>query len=168
MDVHILNNLDLSDWDCQAKIRNNIYIDYYNFYLDVGLLGSRSLARGDATGEYRESKEKARPMKYQDTACEQCGKIMSYNKWREKHPKANNWRLKRFCSFKCWKKHSQKNYRECINCNNMFLVRFRKQKCCSKDCALEYTWISQLAKRVGLTYQELREELIKIANRKQG
>lgn len=112
-------------------------------------------------------------------ACVHCGKMMDYDEWVKSFSKTRNvklaplwWGNKKFCSKACCNRFRQKDTKPCEHCGKIFNRHWKdanpmwkKRKFCSRKCALEYGWIIRLADCMGLKYEVLKNELIKIAEK---
>lgn len=120
--------------------------------------------------------------------CPSCNKRYYYDEWfaekskkiLERSPKSRPdkslpsfWGSKKYCSKKC-SEHRLDVRKYCVHCGKEFTARnlheyrphkWRKRKFCGRDCSLEYGFVYRLAKRMGITYEQLREELILVAKK---
>lgn len=110
--------------------------------------------------------------------CRGCGTIMDYERWLANFPKSKHkvaplwWGNKHFCTTNCCTEYRRKQTKPCYHCGTPFHRKgkdgnhnWAKKKFCSKQCSLEYGYIIRIAKAMGLTYEQLKPELLKIAEK---
>lgn len=91
-----------------------------------------------------------------------------------KNPKVLSyfWPNKNFCSKKCLKEYRAKQFKICKHCGKKFYrppdistSGWMGRTMCSRDCSLEYGYITNLAPRLGITYEQLKKELLLISEK---
>ncbi|MBW3011328.1 hypothetical protein KY326_03855 [Candidatus Woesearchaeota archaeon] len=115
--------------------------------------------------------------------CPECGKEFNVTDWFEKNKspaKKKNmkytlalWHTKKFCNKKCSEDFYKKQYKHCLHCGNKFFrvpdrysnQRWGRVQTCSRECMWEKTYITKIAGAMGLTYDILKPELLKIAEK---
>lgn len=115
--------------------------------------------------------------------CEYCGKLTTYEEWyNEMKTRLKNrfrpkmmpvfWKRKRVCNKECGYKFRTTMTKKCVHCGETFsrpidqsMTGWKRRKMCSTDCALEYGFITKLAPRLGMTYEQLKKELLTIAKK---
>lgn len=115
--------------------------------------------------------------------CPNCKKTIYFDEWleyykeRAKHRYRREladifWNKKKFCSGKCAGEFKSKQTKPCEHCGQVFHRKpldtkgnWERKKFCSQKCALEYGFIKKLSMNMGIPYETLKEELIKIAEK---
>lgn len=113
--------------------------------------------------------------------CKGCEKKIYYEDWfNEKvyggkaraHALKYFWRFKGFCSTECMNQFRTKQFKICKHCGTKFYRNksyskgdWENRTMCSKSCSLEFGWVFRLSSVMGIPYETLRDELMKIAEK---
>ncbi len=111
--------------------------------------------------------------------CLECGTEMDYDEWVKSFKSTRPeklaplwWNNKKFCGKACCSRYRERDKKNCLHCGQVFNRQgyiansnWKKRKFCSRKCSLEYGWIVRLANVMGLEYDVLKNELLKIVEK---